>query len=67
MTQSDKKYYEARERENTKRSQALSKAGYRGEKSLEWHKTNQLNAATLTDFKKAMKQADKEWDILNKS
>ena len=65
MTESDRKYYEAREREDAKRAKALSKAAYRGEKSVEWHKTNQLTAATLPDFKKAMKQADKEWDSLN--
>lgn len=65
MTESDRKYYEAREREGTERAKALSKAAYRGEKSVEWHKTNQLNAVTLPDFKKAMKQADKEWEYLN--
>jgi hypothetical protein len=65
MTESDRKYYEAREREDAKRAKALSKAAYRGEKSVEWHKTNQLTAATLPDFKKAMKQADKEWESLN--
>ena len=65
MTESDRKYYEAREREDAKRAKALSKAGYRGEKSVEWHKTNQLTPKTLPDFKKAMKQADKEWESLN--
>ena len=64
MTESDRKYYEAREREDAKMAKALSKAAYRGEKSVEWHKTNQLTAATLPDFKKAMKQADKEWESL---
>jgi hypothetical protein len=65
MTESDKKYYEARERENEKRAKALSKANYRGEVSVEWHKTNVLNAQTLPAFKKAMKDADKEWERLN--
>jgi hypothetical protein len=65
ITESDKKYYEAREHENAKRAKALSKAAYRGEKSVEWHKTNQLTPVTLPDFKKAMKKADKEWDSLN--
>ena len=62
MTESDRKYYEAREREEAKRAKALSKAAYRGKKSVEWHKTNQLTPATLPDFKKAMKQADKEFE-----
>ncbi|MFZ4705578.1 MAG: hypothetical protein ACOYMF_06165 [Bacteroidales bacterium] len=65
MTESDRKYYFAREREEAKRRKALSKAAYRGEVSVEWHKTNQLTAATLPDFKKAMKKADKEWESLN--
>lgn len=65
MTESDRKYYEARERENAKRAKALSKAHYRGEKSVEWHKTNKLTPETLPEFKKAMKQADKEWEDLN--
>ena len=65
MTESDRKYYESRERERANHARALSKAAYRGEKSVEWHKCNQLTAATLPDFKKAMKQADKEWESLN--
>lgn len=65
MIESDKKYYEAREREDAKRAKALSKAAYRGEKSVEWHKTNKLTSSTLPEFKKAMKQADKEWESLN--
>ena len=67
MTESDKKYYEAREREEAKRVKALSKAAYRGERAVEWHENNQLTAATLPDFQKAMKQADKEWEIINKN
>jgi hypothetical protein len=65
MTESDRKYYEAREREEAKRRKALSKAAYRGEASVEWHKSNKLTAATLPEFKKAMKKADKEWGFLN--
>ena len=65
MTESDRKYYEAREREDAKRAKALSKAAYRGEASVEWHKSNQLTVATLPEFKKAMKKADNEWDSLN--
>ncbi len=65
MTESDKKYYEAREREEAKRRRALSKAAYRGEVSVEWHKHNKLTPQTLPEFKKAMKMADKEWDALN--
>lgn len=64
MTESNKKYYEAREREDAKRAKALSKADYRAKKSVEWHKNNQLTSKTLPDFKKAMKQADKEWEFL---
>ena len=67
MAESDKKYYEARKREDAKRAKALSKANYRGEKSVEWHKNNQLTPDTLDAFKKAMKQADKEWETLNKT
>ena len=66
MTESDKKYYEARERQEGKIKKALYKAAYRGEKAVEWQKNNKLTPSTLTDFKKAMKQADKEWDKLNK-
>lgn len=65
QTESDKKYYEARERENIKRAKALSKAAYLGEASLEWHKNNKLTIETLSEFKKAMKQADKKWVYLN--
>jgi len=64
MTESEFKYYEARRREEAARIRTLSKANYRGEKSVEWHKINQLTAATLPEFKKAMKQADKEWESL---
>lgn len=63
--ESDKKYYEARERERQFHARALSKAAYRGEKSVEWHKKNKLTSETLSDFKKAMKQADREWNSLN--
>jgi len=66
MTESDKKYYEARERERIARAKALSKANYRGEASVKWHETNKLTPSTLPDFKKAMKAADKEWEELNK-
>lgn len=65
MTEADKKYYEARARFYDKMRNVLSKAAYRGEKSVEWHEKNQLTAATLPDFKKAMKQADKEWESIN--
>ena len=66
MTESDKKYYEAREREDAKRARVLSKANYRGEKSVEWHKTNTLTPQTLPIFQAAMKAAEKEWERLNK-
>ena len=65
MTESDRKYYEARERKEAKTRKALSKAAYRGEVSLEWHKTNELTATTLPEFKKVMKKADKYWEYLN--
>lgn len=65
MNQSGKKYYESRERHDNKVKLSMSKANYRGHASVEWHKTNQLTAATLPDFKKAMKKADKEWETLN--
>ena len=67
MTESDKKYYESREIHEAKRRKALSKANYRGEVSVEWHKTNQLTSETLPEFKKAMKKADKEWDSINQN
>lgn len=67
ITEADKKYYERREQEETKHRRALSKAAYRGEVSVEWHKHNTLTAATLPEFKKAMKKADKDWDVANGS
>ena len=66
MTESDRKYYEAREREDAKRAKSLSKINYRGEVSVEWHKKNRLTHQTLPEFKKAMKRADKEWERINK-
>jgi ribosomal protein S12 methylthiotransferase accessory factor YcaO len=65
MKQSDRKFYEAREREDIKRAKTMSKANYRAEKSVEWHKTNQLTPETANNFKKEMKKADKEWESLN--
>jgi hypothetical protein len=64
MTESDKKYYDALERQREKHIRAISKAKYRGEKSVEWHEDHQLTPETLLDFKKVMKEADKEWEIL---
>ena len=66
MTESDKIYYENREAEYERTRRAFSKAQYRGMKSVEWHKTNTLTPDTLPAFKKAMKDADKEWELLNK-
>jgi len=66
QSESDKRYYERKEQENIKHRRALSKAAYRGEASVEWHKNNSLTAATLPEFQKAMKQADKEWEELQK-
>jgi hypothetical protein len=65
MTESDIKHYEARKRKEIKHEKAISKARYRGEKSIEWHKNNKLSSSTLADFKKEMKKADKEWESLN--
>jgi hypothetical protein len=65
MSKSDENYYAARDREDNKRRRACSKAAYRGQKSAEWHKTNTLTQATLPDFQKAMRKADKEWESLN--
>jgi hypothetical protein len=62
MNDSDKKYYENRERERQSHMRAISKAKNRGEASVKWHETNKLTPETLSDFKKAMKQADKEWE-----
>ncbi len=67
ITESDKKYYERREQEEITHRRALSKAAYRGEVSVEWHKHNTLTSATILEFKKAMKQADKEWEVINGS
>ena len=66
-TEADKKYYERREQEEIKHRRALSKAGHRGEVSVEWHKSNTLTATTLPEFKKVMKQADKDWEVANGS
>jgi len=40
MTESDKKYYKNREIESQKQKKLISKANYRGEASVRWHKTN---------------------------
>jgi len=66
MTESDKKYYKNREIESQKQKKLISKANYRGEASVRWHKTNSLTTSTIDDFKKTMKNADKEWEFLNK-
>jgi len=65
QSEADKKYYDARERNEVKKRKALSKAAHRGEVSVEWHKRNKLTSLTLPEFKKAMKKADKKWDSLN--
>lgn len=62
ISETDKRHYELREQEESKRRRALDKATYRGEVSVEWHKTNKLTADTLPEFKKAMKKADKDWE-----
>jgi len=66
LSESDKRYYERKEQEEKKQKRALSKAENRGIASIEWHKTNVLNASTLADFQKAMKKADKEWGLKQK-
>lgn len=66
MKESDKKYYENREHHRQRRIKSAAKAKYRGEVALEWHKTNKLTKSTLPIFKNAMKEADKEWEALNK-
>ncbi len=66
LSESDKRYYERKEQEEKKQKRALSKAENRGIASIEWHKTNVLNASTLADFQKAMKKADKEWELKQK-
>lgn len=66
QSESDRKYYERKEQANIKHRNALSKAANRGNASVEWHKNNKLTAATLPDFKKAMKKADIEWELSNK-
>ena len=65
MKASDKKYYENLAQHDEKRARAISKAAYRGGKAIEWQKTNKLTAETLPIFKKVMKHADKEWELLN--
>ena len=65
MNHTDRIFYENKEIQDAKHRKALSKAAYRGERSAEWHKTNSLTAATLNDFKKAMKKADKDWETIN--
>ncbi len=53
--------------EEKKKHNAYLKAKNRAEKSIEWHKTNELNSVTLSEFKRVMKQADKDWELLNKN
>lgn len=62
----DQEYYKRLAARNEYHRMAVSKAAYRGEKSVEWHKTNILTPETLPAFKKAMKQADKEWEANHK-
>ena len=62
VTEKDNRYYELREQEEAKKRRALSKASYRGEMSVEWHKHNKLTPDTLAEFKKEMKKADKVWE-----
>lgn len=62
----DEQYYKSVEQQNAIRAKALSKARYRGEISVQWHMGNKLNSQTLPDFKKAMKQADKDWELNNR-
>lgn len=63
QSEADKRYYERREQEEIKHRKAISKADHRGAASVEWHKTNKLTPETLPAFKKAMKQADREWEL----
>ena len=63
--ESNQDYYIRKERQEIKRRLILSKAANRGEASVEWHKHNTLTAATLIEFQKAMKQADKDWESAN--
>jgi len=53
--------------EEKKKHNAYLKAKNRGEKSIEWHKTNELTSSSLSEFKRVMKQADKDWELLNKN
>jgi len=66
LTEEDKRYYERKEQEDIKHRRALSKAAYRGEVSVEWHKTNKLTAKTFPFFKEVIKEADKDWEAANK-
>jgi len=65
QTENDRLYYERREQERIMHRRALSKAAHRGEVSAEWNKHNTLTPATLGEFKKAMKKADKDWEAAN--
>ena len=50
-----------------KHRRALSKAQYRGEVAEEWYRAgNKLTNETMFEFRKFMKQADKEWEKANK-
>lgn len=58
----DTEYYRRKSIDDARHKKARSKAKNRGNVSVQWHKTNKLTADTLSDFKRAMKQADIEWE-----
>jgi len=58
MTESDKKYYENVEKFRQKHAMAISKAAFRGERSVEWHKSNNLTRNTLPSAPTAVNPND---------
>ena len=62
MSESDRKYYERKARQDDKRNRASKMAKARGEAATEWMKTNKLTKETNAEFNKLMKETDKAFN-----
>ena len=62
MSESDRKYYERKARQDEKRNKALKMAKARGEAAEQWMKTNTLTKETQAEFNKLMKDTDRAFN-----
>ena len=62
MTESDRKYYERKARQDEKRNKALAKAKARGLAAEKWLKENKLTPQTKPEFDKLMKDTDRAFN-----